>query len=403
MRAFNLPDTGNLKTILGPTIYDRALLYNRNGNVKEFRTTSGFIFATVKGSGLHSYGVEIHFDTTGKIRETFCTCPYHRGVCKHVGAVLLHARTADSSRDIDETLRKANEAKETLPDKIIPAPSQHTPAQPHNFLQDIQQSLSFSAAPQVTGRFKLIFLIQQNPDRYYGHSAESNWTLGPAAQYIKKDGSPGRIEPFQHKKITEPVSDHENELLLLFQSANFKPVDFTIHINSFIEAGPPDELYFQNSDACIPLKTAQAESTRIEFHLCSITDNETLFAPLAIIRHPAGETIIDRSNNQILARAGHTFYCIDPRGTLLHKKRSALYARFMTELFTTREPFTAGQISALSDFAEEHLKDHISISFTPRPVRIMHARPQPFVELETQKQTLLCKLRFDYQGHICSS
>ncbi|MCP4715486.1 MAG: DEAD/DEAH box helicase, partial [Deltaproteobacteria bacterium] len=184
---------------------------------------------------------------------------------------------------------------------------------------------------------------------------------------------------------------------------NFKPVDFTIHINSFIEAGPPDELYFQNSDACLPLKTAQAESTRIEFHLCSITDNETLFAPLAIIRHPAGETIIDRSNKQILGRAGHAFYCIDPRGTLLHKKRSALYARFMTELFTTREPFTAGQISALSDFAEEHLKDHISISFTPRPVRIMHARPQPFVELETQKQTLLCKLRFDYQGHSCSS
>ena len=85
--------------MLGSTIYYRALDYYEQGYIQEYKQMEGRIIATVKGSNIYPYHVELSFNKDGHIASAYCNCPYDR-LCKHIGAVLIHASHLEEPQDL---------------------------------------------------------------------------------------------------------------------------------------------------------------------------------------------------------------------------------------------------------------------------------------------------------------
>lgn len=77
--------------------YDRGHKYRDRGAVTSLEhVASGKLKASVQGSDVHPYVVQIEFDSES-IASVECSCPYVEGSwCKHIVATLLQALTSES-------------------------------------------------------------------------------------------------------------------------------------------------------------------------------------------------------------------------------------------------------------------------------------------------------------------
>ena len=83
-----------IKKICSSGIYKSGMEYFKEGRVHIRVRGKDSIVAAVDSDNL--YNVHIGFDETGKISDTFCTCPYYQTMsanCKHIVAVLEARRT----------------------------------------------------------------------------------------------------------------------------------------------------------------------------------------------------------------------------------------------------------------------------------------------------------------------
>lgn len=90
----------DIKKICSQGIYRSGMDYFREGRVHIRVRAADSIVAAVDSDKL--YNVHIGFDKSGKISETFCTCPYYQTMgasCKHIVATLEARRRELSSED----------------------------------------------------------------------------------------------------------------------------------------------------------------------------------------------------------------------------------------------------------------------------------------------------------------
>src|SRR3990172_3924198 len=73
--------------LCGPTVYQRAQRYYRNGAVLRPRIEDAALLAEVQGSRRKPYQVSVTFAPDQIVSS--CDCPYCAEHCKHVGALLL--------------------------------------------------------------------------------------------------------------------------------------------------------------------------------------------------------------------------------------------------------------------------------------------------------------------------
>ncbi len=104
-------DKGEIRSLLGETIYNRAKSYeNAVGQIEHSLSEEGVchISAQVNGSGRKKYDTQVWLRKNGTFISASCSCPYNENgegrYCKHIGALLL----AEESR------------KSAMPQKISP-------------------------------------------------------------------------------------------------------------------------------------------------------------------------------------------------------------------------------------------------------------------------------------------
>ena len=85
-----VPTDKEIRALVGATSYERAIEYAEGGKVAAVRLRGRELSARVQGSARTPYQVEIDLGETG-IDRSWCSCPVGAGgVCKHVGALLMH-------------------------------------------------------------------------------------------------------------------------------------------------------------------------------------------------------------------------------------------------------------------------------------------------------------------------
>ncbi len=248
-----LIDKNQLKRILGFTIYRRAQDYYKRQMILEFNADQDGIDAIVEGSGMWTYNVGITFSSTGGIQKTYCSCPYP-DICKHIGAVLL--------KGIDEI-------SENIPveegEQIFPLKNNGRLncflARKLKLIQD--QSLEEKPADRANQRHKLIFIIE---NAYHGYLRKPiGWIISPVLRYIKKDGIPGRWRLFNREKLTEPVSDDENNLLSMLLEKENKQ-DFLDNYIDFLLKKPDIHLFIKHRVNLISVKIIPVSKAAVLTH-----------------------------------------------------------------------------------------------------------------------------------------
>lgn len=107
-------DRNTIKTLLGDTVYSRALRYYERGRVHAYAETEsapGIQYITAEVAGTQPYEVRVWLRGEGELVSADCTCPHNaRGdgpPCKHIGAVLLHyveRRAPKTAPDLQELM-----------------------------------------------------------------------------------------------------------------------------------------------------------------------------------------------------------------------------------------------------------------------------------------------------------
>jgi len=395
MRIRKSLNVQTLRRMLGSTIYYRALDYYEQGYIQEFRQMEGSIIATVKGSNIYPYHVELSFNKDGHITSAYCNCPYDR-LCKHIGAVLIHASHLEETVDLRKTISNFISKKQPA-DQVISLDLNSLPAGEHSFIPAIENTKPFQSTKNEKRRFKLIFLIKENRDYPYGSTTCSPWNICPAALYIKRDGSFGRVESFSFDKITEAVSETENNLLQLFNETDYRPDDLLKYLEILID-NPSVCPYIKCGYDHIPFQVLPIESTILLFRLYGLENDAIYFSPQIKFLHPAGTTLADTEGGTNIIRSGFSLFCIDMHGTLLYKKSSPLYTNFICQLLKEKNAFLPSEITVLKDFVKQNLKNEISVEFTAKSLRITHNLPTPFVEIHPAYNTISLSLYLDFKG-----
>ncbi len=228
-----------VKELLGSAIFRRAVFYYKNGMVINSYSESGRINAVVRGSGGNRYMVEIQFNSNSDFEKAHCSCP-HSSYCKHIGAVLL--KLIDDKAiypDIGEyqvelSLTKEPDEDYEKEDKIIPLKDDgRINKDIFNGLINLPFSENKGKTEKNT-RFKLIFTIENLWTGFSFDKRHSSWELRPGLQYIKKDGTPGRLEYYNTDKVTEPVTEEERILLSILNKNEDNQALFDYYIDYFV-------------------------------------------------------------------------------------------------------------------------------------------------------------------------
>jgi len=378
-----LIDKNQLKKILGLTLYRRAQDYYKRQMILEFNADEDGIDAIVEGSGMRPYKVFITFSSTGGIQKAYCSCPYLH-MCTHIGAVLL--------KGIDKI-------SENIPveerEQIFPLKNK---GKLNSFfvmkLKLIQdQSLEEKPANRANQRHKLIFIIENT---YHGYKRSPiGWIISPALRYIKKDGIPGRWRLFNREKLTEPISDDENNLLnMLLEKENKQ--DFLDNYIDFLLKKPDIDLFIKRRVNLINVKIIPVSKAVIRFQFAGMNDIDPLFFPIFDFYDDNSLKASLEPPLQAWTK-GFMFYIIDEeKGYIIHRYNDIAFQKMLTDLSREAESFTFSDIHFLSDYIKKCGTSSLHVDFKAKQVRILHRKPVPILELDEAVACLRLNLLFNY-------
>ena len=382
-----LIDKNQLKRILGLTVYRRAQDYYKRQMILEFNADEDGIDAIVEGSGAWTYEVGITFSSTGGIQEAYCSCPYLY-ICRHIGAVLL--------KGIDE-ISKNIPVEES--EQIFPLKNNGRLncvfVRKLKLIQD--QSLEEKPTNKANQRHKLIFIIENT---YHGYRRKPiGWIISPVLRYIKKDGRPGQWRLFNRERLTEPVSDDENNLLSMLLEKENKQ-DFFDNYIDFLLKKPDINLFIKRRVNLIRAKLISVSKAVIRFQFAGMIDTAPVFSPVFDFYDDNSLKASLEPPPQAWAK-GFMFYIIDEEmGYIIYRYNDIVFQKILTDLVRETELLTFSDIHFLSDYIEKCGTSSLHVDFTARQVRILHRKPVPILELDGSVDTLRLNLLFNYEGRI---
>ncbi|NOY07599.1 MAG: DEAD/DEAH box helicase family protein [Spirochaetes bacterium] len=389
-----------IKELLGSTIFRRAVSYYKNGMVINSYSESGRINAVVRGSGGNRYTVEILFNSNGDFEEAHCSCPYPY-YCKHIGAVLLKfiddktIYPGIGEYQVELSLTKESDEDYKKEDKIIPLKDDG------RINRDIFNgliNLPFSENKDKTKnntRFRLVFTIENMQTGFFFGEQHSPWGLKPELQYIKKNGTPGRLENYNPDKLTEPITEEEKIILSILNKNEDKQALFDYYIDYFV-SNPSLELFIKKQRALRNVSFAAIEKTVIKFKLLGLREEDPVFNLFFEFSDNKGH-ITTITPPYRTASASTTFFIVNEKqDIILYSRKNLLYRNIISNMLSVKQEYSYSDILKLNDFFKKNFPGLMEIEFPARQIRIVYKRPKPIIELEYEYPGLRLNLIFKY-------
>ncbi len=170
---------GGLLALFDPRSIERGTRYFEEGRVENLRLDGSVAVSLVRGSAPTPYTVFV--DTADPVSSR-CSCPVGRG-CKHLVATILALPSEDTERVVD--VEAALQGVEVLE----PAGSNNRRRRP----------------VKGRGRWRAVFLVYLSPE------LRPMVLLG--RQYLRRDGTPGRVERFRWTEILQEAGSPVDEMV----------------------------------------------------------------------------------------------------------------------------------------------------------------------------------------------
>jgi hypothetical protein len=384
-----------IKNLLGSKIYSRALDYYNNGYVKHINDDDyPNIRAVVLGSGRRGYHVFINSEK----RQFHCNCPYP-DICKHIGAVLLEiedgishfyeSNQLDSLPDFSQVVQQRTKLLQNSSDRVFEL--KHNALNNDTlFLDDI---LPKTDNPQPNGRFTFVLLIRE--DSIFG-----KYYLRSGLQYIKKDGSPGRIEEFNPKKLTVPLPENCKTLYALLLNRNEVPLT---EVLDFIKPGSELPLRFQQNKNHVDLNIIRISHITITFKVRYVTylrgssvdstDGTVVFTPIIHFnkKNSDDESVtIDQCIPSV-----HSYAAITESLNLYISNRCPKTTALLHALQSKKELYPS-EINKISSYVAEHISKKVTVLFNKKEIRFLYTVPVPVLYIEGEAGRLTLSTFFRY-------
>lgn len=369
-------NTQRIKAYLGSVIYSRALDYYKYGRVSDIWTEGDFIVGTIYGSDPEPYSASVNpFD--GKYR---CSCPYGRK-CKHVGALLLKSHYEQLTWEPPDL---------SVPEEIIDEI-------PLNFESSEKISIGFPSALEVKktntlgrGNFKLVFVIDTSCYYY-----QNSLFITPMIRYIKKDGSPGRVEPYSRDKVSYPLKESESEFFDIISSYSSLRIPLYRAL-PFILKNIDLEILNSDNNELNRLEFKEINSIELNFRLSSIKENyNTEFIPTF--------TCIDADDDSIkpfhISVSDMKLVASNNRKILYNVNNHKMISLCETVL-TLRNDYSPRDIKKLKSLSESEPEACFFVNFPHNKIKTIKGGAKPVLDLDPDhlSDSTYINLLFDYHG-----
>ncbi|MBN2441295.1 MAG: DEAD/DEAH box helicase family protein [Spirochaetales bacterium] len=357
---------------VGKLIYERGLNYYNKEMIEEFTLNNKLINATVRGSLKNRYKVNILIDDNDEVHHADCDCPYWSR-CKHIAAVLI--------RYFNEKNGKIIALPHILPEldlkekeKIYPLSFENLPSREIRlFCKDIEQQVNYS--PVDDGKlWKIVFKIRKQKFEF---NENIQFTLSPALQYIKKNGSTGNIYNYTKNRVYS-CSDEENEILQKLLCTSEQKDSFFSYLDHFVN-NKSLQLYYMHKYKTIPIERCELKKMVLTFELIEIRHDEVLFSPILTFHGENNKVSSTKNISHYPINGGTIFSILSTEGTLFYRKNCPEFAYFVQNIMKKKYLYTPSDIQYLKLHTPSVLAPMIDIQFDARTVSMIDVQPSPII------------------------
>ncbi|HRX17360.1 MAG TPA: SWIM zinc finger family protein, partial [Spirochaetota bacterium] len=393
-----------IKELLDPQIYQRSLDYFYTDHVRSVVTDDyPLVTAMVKGNNRNVYRVTIDLESNKYI----CSCPYPH-TCKHIGAVLLelvdimdqNPKTYSQEQEATILRNIINERKKILSqmgEKTVNIKPSQAVAN-NDFLPEA--TLRSTTAKDRAGKFTFVLLVRYDKyaDRYY---------LRRGLRYIKKDGSPGRIEEYNSKKEIVPIP---KECLLINTMLLHKDEIDLSEATDYIAQANDLPLFFNNNKNYFQLETKKISKITIKFRVSYVefengssqidTEECVIFKPLIIINKQ-----IKQNQGIPIERffsSARNFGAVS-EDNLLHIGINAPLTSYIIQMLKSKKELDTNDIQKLQAYAQNNSSANIEVVFNHREVNFRFCAPEPVLYIEGDIVNCSFTLHFKYNTREISA
>ncbi len=392
-----------LLSLLGPKIYARAVFYYKRRAIlqpKHQSQSPDTFEALIRGSESRPYTTRVSFNEKNEIIDAQCSCPYP-GYCKHIGALALFLYENLLYKD---SYQKNAENETTQQTKTFEnnhftdfSKQKNIYTKEITFAWDNIQPDSNTdkdLLPQKTaGKFSLVFALSWD-------IFENDWYIRAAAQYIKKDGSLGRIEKYKEEKISKPI-EWQKKILLDSITTQFDAYSRNHFVNSplvkqlnLLDQLDNIPLYFEDDrNALIKLHKFSTKKITLQFAAKKQLNDQIFFDGFLRIFVPASvrkktekkhlSYIYLYDPKKIVYLSNKAFFIDTQNGFLIDFQATIQDIHFLETIFSVNHFFHYANIESFKKNAEQQKIKSIVIDFDFQGV--WHYYPEPSLILELHK------------------
>lgn len=395
-------DLHSIRKFIGnSTLFERGHSYYKSARVKSYRREENRIEASVAGSGMRTYTIQIKLDTSDMPTAAFCTCPYASGFgrCKHIAAVLIHDLEENQHRENPILFSDEFEYKPVVVNlNTLKGTNKKVPDLIESFHAEIDsfhtERESRSKKKERKRRFQLVFIIDEE-NGYYG-SADSRWIIYPACRYIKMSGEPGRVERFDQEKISEQYGLNEKILLNRLIQREHKR-DILLHYIDFLLRNDIPSLYLKKPHGYSPVLFEKIKTVDVRFLLDELKEERLFFVPELDIIGEYNHAVKGFHSLHDTILSGLSVLMVNDDGRIFFDENNPLLYNLLLVLFHKVNYFTYNEIERLKELIS-HSSSNIHIRFDAKTLKMRRFIPKPFIELEEKYGYLNIDLCFGYEN-----
>lgn len=400
-------------------IYQRAVDYAQAGRVLRVEPApDGTYVGLVKGSRGKEYRVVVREISRGL--SLSCDCPYPNR-CKHMGAVLLslygglHEIDTPSSGELDAAASAgAVDGRSQKREQVLPLGELlgHSPVDSENdALRAVQAIRRHFGRPttekaddeETPAQYRLAFSISvpDPPDAAsicYNLPPEGpNPVIRPVAQYIRQDGTGGRLLPYTstRKVVPNPAAEQLVLRLRIGEERDGQPVfPYLSHLdehpeiavflaNSSTRGAPPPQLTFE----AFPRLT-------LRFVFLAVDEPDIWFC-LEVRGEDGEELRLFATESRVLA-----LDCAQSRAAYVDDPILADLCRL---LFSYHFRVTPPEARTLSDELVALNHPALNVIAFPKKLRIIDEDPRPVARLEPYVERTTVRALFAYRSQLVST
>ncbi|MBN1410497.1 MAG: DEAD/DEAH box helicase family protein [Spirochaetales bacterium] len=393
-------------------IFERGLNYFQNGQVLDFRKINDVVIASVKGSFEKQYDVHITLSPEGKVLDSHCTCPYWDR-CKHVAAVLIFLMNGSVQNDARAVMNPLREYEgKHSQSKIINLSSlirKRDRKEVYNLFHNAYARVD--ALKSIFGKrhfiepdkeYRLVFVV--NVAALYTEFDIGSADMIPGLQYIKKDGTFGKIYSLNDFRNYNHKSDEEIYLLnrILTDRKGKGYIPFSNYIDYILDNHEKLTVFLRLASGDVPLVSFHPiRATTMKFILKDIRKEAVFFRPEFRFFIDGVTCVSSRPRNCFVFRYGILFVLITDRGQVVYNRIDKYYTEFVSMFLNEVSVLDPDEIDYITSFVNNYLKDSITIDFRQKVVRLERELPKSIIELNLSRTSdgdLSLKLFFNYGG-----